>query len=334
MSISNRVSTTTVTALRLIVWGGLICVFDVTFRGTFNGEGWKIDIINDLVGMLMITWSVYQLCKIRLHDRYRTAMVFVTILAMFSCLDEFHRHFIDDTPPLVSFFHSVLGVLAMAAAVVFCVAMRWLCSETGLQSSERSWRTTTVLFVLIYLIPLGLCYCASAIAIATRTSFNINLGPVGLLLLPIGCIPLIHLFVSTSRMKVDANSIINIGQQGATLVGIPLRSIPASELSVGTQKMTEETNRFSPEYRKSIRLILIEQIPLGLLAGMIIDGVGVAMIFLYALASYWAGFGMIVLRRPMNPTKTDLFVIKWGTFALFAICFAMASVTWRWRGAI
>jgi hypothetical protein len=98
--------------------------------------------------------------------------------------------------------------------------------------------------------------------------------------------------------------------------------------------MTEETNRFSPEYRGTLKLILIEQIPLGLLAGMIMDGGGVAVIFLYALAGFWAGFAMIVLRRPMNPTKTDLFMIKWGTFALFAISFAMASVIWRWRGAI
>ena len=81
-------------------------------------------------------------------------------------------------------------------------------------------------------------------------------------------------------------------------------------------------------------MILVEQIPLGLLTGLILDGGCMALIFLYTLAAYWAGFAMIVVRRPMTPTKTDLFLIKWGTFMLFAISFGMASVIWRWRGAI
>jgi hypothetical protein len=215
MSISNRDTQTTVTPLRLIFWGGLICVFDFTFSQTVNGEGWKFDIINDLVGMLMITWGVYQLGKISLHDRYRTAMLFVTVIAVLSCLDAFHGHFIYETPPLLSFLLSVLGALAVAATVVFCIAMRWLCSEAGLRRSKRSWRITTLLFVFIYLIPLGLFYCAAAIAIATKTSFNINLGPAGLLLMPVFCIPLIHLFISTSRMKNESQMSTDTGQQNA-----------------------------------------------------------------------------------------------------------------------
>ena len=219
MSISNRTPRTAITPLRLIFWGGLICVFDFTFSLTTNGEGWKFDIINDLVGMLMITWAVFQLGKINVHERYRTAMLFVTVIAVLSCLDALHGHFVYDTPALVSFLLSVLGVLAVAATVVFCIAMRWLSSETGLQRSERSWRTTTLLFVIIYLIPIGLFYFAAAIAIATGTSFNINLGQAGLLLMPVFCIPLVHLFVSTSRMKADAESMANIGQQGVSPYG-------------------------------------------------------------------------------------------------------------------
>ncbi len=224
MSISNRDIQTTLTPLRLIFWGGLICVFDFTFSQTVNGEGLKFDLINDLVGMLMITWSVYQLGKVDLHDRYRTAMLFVIIIASFSCLDALHGHFIYSTPPAISFLLSVLGALAMAATVVFCIAMRWLCREAGLQRSEQSWKTTTLLFVIIYLLPLGLFYCAAAIAVATSTSFNINLGPAGLLLMPVFCIPLIHLFVSTSRMKVDVETSLNIDPLGAADGFLPLRS--------------------------------------------------------------------------------------------------------------
>ena len=98
--------------------------------------------------------------------------------------------------------------------------------------------------------------------------------------------------------------------------------------------MTEGTARLSPAYRGTVKLIIAEQVPLGLLAGMISDGGGVAMIFLYTLAAFWVGFAMIVLRRPKAPTRTDLFLIIWGTFMLFAISLAIAPVIWRWRGAI
>ncbi len=98
--------------------------------------------------------------------------------------------------------------------------------------------------------------------------------------------------------------------------------------------MTEDQNRFSPSYQSTLKLIMIEQILLGLLAGLILDGGGVAQIFLYTLVAFWSGFAMIVLRRPTSPTKTDLFLIKWGTFILFVISFGMASVIWQWRGVI
>jgi hypothetical protein len=190
----------------MIFWGGLICVFDVKFSRTVNGEGWKFDFINDLAGMLMITWGVYQLGKIAVHDRYRSAMLFVTVISFLSCFDALHSHFIYDTPTPLSFVLTVIGILAMAATVVFCMAMQWLCREAGLQRSEQSWKTTTVLFVCIYLIPLGLFYCAGAVALITGNSFNFNLGPLGLLLIPVFCLPLILLFLSTSRMKADAEA--------------------------------------------------------------------------------------------------------------------------------
>lgn len=207
MTITDQQIHTTVKALRLIFWGGLICIFDFTITSTVNGEGWKLDIINDLVGMIMITWGVRQLCGMSVQPSYQTAIYLVLAVSVLSCLEALHAHWIYDVPPLISFLLSVHGVLSMAAIVVFCVAMRWLCREFGLARAEESWKITTWLFVGIYLIPLGFFHGSAAITIATERSFNINLGPVGLLLIPVFCIPLVHLFVSTSRMKNDAESL-------------------------------------------------------------------------------------------------------------------------------
>jgi hypothetical protein len=197
---------TVVKPLRFIFFGGLLCVFDLSVSQTVNGEGWTFDILNDLVGMLMITWAVFQLAKIRLHDRYGTAMAFVKVMAVLSCLTAFHAHFIYAVPSLISFLLCLVSIAAMIAIIVFCVAMRWLSVEAGLQRSARSWKTTALLFVFIYLVPIGLFYFAAAIAIVTGTSFNINLGPAGLLLMPLFALPLIHLFMSTSRMQSEARN--------------------------------------------------------------------------------------------------------------------------------
>jgi energy-coupling factor transporter transmembrane protein EcfT len=85
--------------------------------------------------------------------------------------------------------------------------MRMLCIEGNLAKSVRSWRLTTILFAVIYFLPLGLFYAAHLFAIVTRQSFIINLPPATLLLLiPIFAIPLVHFFISTSRMKREAES--------------------------------------------------------------------------------------------------------------------------------
>jgi hypothetical protein len=151
--------------------------------------------------MIMITWGVFKISTVSVHDRYSKAMVFVKIVAVLSCLKALGDHFAYQIPPFLSIIQALIGVAAMFATVFFCVAMRWLSAEANLESSVKSWKTTTILFTIIYLIPLGMFYCLAAVAIVTGESFNISLGPAGLFLLPVFFLPFLHLFVSTSRMK-------------------------------------------------------------------------------------------------------------------------------------
>lgn len=195
-----------VSPLRWIFWGALICLVDLTYSQTVNGVGWKFDFANDAVGVLIILWGTSRLARIRVHDRYRSALGFVKVTAFFSLLDAIHAHFIYNTPAAVALFFSLVNAAEMVATVVFCVAMRWLGEAAGLQRSAKSWKITTLLFVIIYLIPLGSLSCAAAIAIALRSPFHLDLGPAGLWLMPVFAAPLIHFFVSTTRMKADAQS--------------------------------------------------------------------------------------------------------------------------------
>jgi|JYMV01.1.fsa_nt_gi hypothetical protein len=201
----------TISPLRFIFWGGIICVLEISIN--------QFDLLNDVIGTIMVTWGVFRISGIKVHDRYSTAMLFNKIVAVLACLVSIQDQIPYQRPLLLVVILSLIVVAWMIATVVFCVAMRWLCAEANLARSARSWKTTILLFVFIYLIPLGGIFSAGAVAVAMEASFNINLGPAGLLLLPVLVAPLIHLFVSTSRMKNEAQSSIDIDQQDSALDG-------------------------------------------------------------------------------------------------------------------
>lgn len=190
--------------LRAIFWGAMLCLIDFTISETAGGEGWRFDFFNDFVGMLTITWAVFRLSAIGVDARYALALGFVKFVAVADCLVALQGHWIYEVPALLSLLIDFQGFLSMAATVIFCVAMQWLSRHGGLERSQRSWRVTTLLFLLIYLLPLGLFHLCSIVATISGKGFHLDFGPAGLLALPVFFIPLVHFFISTSRMRDEA----------------------------------------------------------------------------------------------------------------------------------
>jgi hypothetical protein len=192
---------TAITPLRMIFWGGLLCIFDITLSQKTNGYGFKCDILDDTVGSLLIAVGVFRLARIRVHDRYAKLMSFLKVVAVLYGLDTIQAHFLRPVAPTVDFVLQVFGFVTSVAVIAFCVAMLWFCEVASLRRASQSWRITTILFILIYGVPLGPLYIAGAVATVANHPFHIDLGPLALLVLPIFALPLFHLFVSTSRMK-------------------------------------------------------------------------------------------------------------------------------------
>jgi hypothetical protein len=190
-----------VAPLRCVFWGGLICVFDITYSVWSGGRGFRIDVLDDAVGALLIAVGVFRLGALPVDGRYVAAMVFVRLVAFLAVLDEIRAHVAVQVSTPEFFLLHVFGVVSMLAIVVFARAMRRLCEIHRLHDAASSWSVTTILFVIVYLLPLGLFYGLGAVAIAAGESFRVDLGPAGLVAMPVFAIPLIHLFVSTSRMK-------------------------------------------------------------------------------------------------------------------------------------
>jgi len=185
--------------LRLVFWGGILCVFDFKLNG--------FDVLNDVLGAVLIAWGVLRLGSSQIHERYRQAMLFVQVMALLYVIQAINAYVRYEFPRPLAFLLHVYGIAKMAATVVFCLAMRWLCIATGLTRSEQSWKTTTVLFAVIYLVPWGLLHVVWIVCLITGQSFRFDLGPAILPILGLFFVPLIHLFVSTSRMRNEAASV-------------------------------------------------------------------------------------------------------------------------------
>jgi hypothetical protein len=211
-----------VTPLRLIFWGGLLWIFDVSFSSTVNGEGWRFDLLNDTLGAILITIGVFRLAAAPVGGRFRAVMTFVKVVAVASVVETALKHLVFAHPAPLAFALGALSLAQLAATILFCLAMRWFCDAAAIPPVARSWRVTFLLFATIYALPLGLLYLASLFALMTGGTFHLNLGVGGLLLLPVFAVPLVHLFVSTSRMKRAADSGLSSAAAYAAPGGFPV----------------------------------------------------------------------------------------------------------------
>jgi len=189
-----------ITPLRLIFWGGLLCLIDVTFTQKVNGSGFKFDLLDDFIGMVLMTTGVFRLSRFTASRNYEKGMAFVKVVAVLSTIKALLDHWVFRTPHVWDLFWTAFSIAELAAIVLFCSLMHLLCRVHDLDWPAKSWKTTTMGFVIVYAIPLGLFYFASLIATMAGKSFHFNLGPWALLLLPVFAVPLLHFFASTSRM--------------------------------------------------------------------------------------------------------------------------------------
>ncbi len=71
--------------LRLIFWGGIICVLDFKING--------FDLLNDVAGTIMIAWGVFSLGGMSVHEHYSRVMLFVKIVAVLYVFQAVMGHF-------------------------------------------------------------------------------------------------------------------------------------------------------------------------------------------------------------------------------------------------
>jgi len=93
------------------------------------------------------------------------------------------------------------------------------------------------------------------------------------------------------------------------------------------------TRQVSKEYWKALKVSLVFQVVFSFLSGLFLDGGQCAQWCAVSLAAWWGGFLMVILRRPMAPTKADLFLIR---LSFPVVCFFITPFltiyVWKLRG--
>jgi hypothetical protein len=84
--------------------------------------------------------------------------------------------------------------------------------------------------------------------------------------------------------------------------------------------------RIAPAYRGPFIFSLALQTPIVLLFSIMLDGGYLRMFALGALAGYWLGCFLIVIRRHASATRMDLVFVRWGFLMLLVVAFILPSI--------
>ncbi|MBN2584183.1 MAG: hypothetical protein JXL80_14065 [Planctomycetes bacterium] len=181
----------------------------------------NFDLMNDAIGMIFIACGIFRLSDIRVHDRYRRVMAAVKAVSFAALAAAVTQTFLWNQPQLIGGLLSLVGLAGSAAAILFCVAMRWLCQEANLLKPWRSWTVTLVLMTICTLAYFGTAGIATA-ARVTGGSFQPYVVPLAIVTAVLAVAALIHILISVSRMKKAAEQMKEPAVLGAQPTAEPV----------------------------------------------------------------------------------------------------------------
>lgn len=76
----------------------------------------------------------------------------------------------------------------------------------------------------------------------------------------------------------------------------------------------------------------VQQALILVLAGMILDGGVIGQMCLYALAAFWGGVAVILIRRRQSPSRLDLLLVRGGYLPVCVLSVILTRAIWHWRG--
>lgn len=191
--------------LRLIFWGSAICFFDLSIGQTNRGSGFRCDLINDVVGAVLIIKGVLGLRN--WLGRFEPRSLNFTLLGSWIALAAAFLDFlIIPWPPVVGLLLAVVGTLPAIAMAVLTACLRRFCESNGWIRAAESWRVTTILALVFLVGPSVLAVVVQLVNLAARSGVLNNNQRAAVMLSAVAflvgaIVTLWHFLVSTRRFE-------------------------------------------------------------------------------------------------------------------------------------
>lgn len=199
-SVQRRVLERATSSARLISLGFLLWTLDIRIAVHLGGSSWSWDLLNDALGMVLCTLGLLALASLNSEPRFRGTMAALSLVCAFAALlallESLRPRTVEDLAPAVP----ILRWIGAGAIAAFCVTVSRFCRAEAAETAAQSWILTLVLF---YLATTG---APIVLEIATPSTARPDM-PLGhplattLLVGALQCVPVVHSFVSTSRMR-------------------------------------------------------------------------------------------------------------------------------------
>jgi hypothetical protein len=88
----------------------------------------------------------------------------------------------------------------------------------------------------------------------------------------------------------------------------------------------------SPAYREAVWVALVLQVIATLFLLTILDGGTLAKVGGAAMAGFWIGAAVVMVRRPRSPSTLDLLYVRWGYIAMLIVGIACMNFIGALRG--
>lgn len=88
----------------------------------------------------------------------------------------------------------------------------------------------------------------------------------------------------------------------------------------------------SPAYRDAVKVAVILQLFTSLFLLTILDGGTLAKVGGAAMAGFWIGVAIVMIRRPRDPRRLDLLYVRWGYIAMLIVGIACMPFMGALRG--
>jgi uncharacterized membrane protein len=188
--------------LLAIIWGGLLYLLDLSYSQTTGGEGFRLDLLDDTLGVALILYALSKLSSLLDDDLYHKSMQFAQGVAVIELVRSLDAHWIYQRSGAISLLITVVATLVPLGLLLFSFAMRRLCEALEeLTAISSSWTTTLWLVGLIYVIPTLLFLLNRVFDAFDWPVLQADLTLLGLIVLVLGFLPALHLLLSVWRTQ-------------------------------------------------------------------------------------------------------------------------------------